>query len=171
MYRVRNTLTTKALISIYYTLCYPHLIYYISVWASTWPSFSKKLTIAQNKIFRSIFYKKRYDSTKGVLSAYKFLNFENIHKYFTLFSIYKCITRYQGTQPFRLISTTHNTRGNNVNLICPHFRTVLFHKRLLYPGNQLWNSLLVDIEGFVNNGILNQFKKNVNSYLFSLQQE
>ena len=83
LYRVRNNLTTEAFTSIYYTLCYPHLIYCVSVWARTWPSFSIKLTIAQNETFRSIFYMKRFDSTKSVHSVYKSLNFENIHKYLT----------------------------------------------------------------------------------------
>lgn len=72
LYRVRNNLTPEALISIYYTLCYPHLLYCVSVWACTWHSFLKKLTVAQNKIFRCMFFLSDL--------SHKFLSFPNIKK-------------------------------------------------------------------------------------------
>ena len=50
LYRVRDQLTTESLLSIYYTLCYPHLIYCVSICSSTWPSFLSNIFIAQNKI-------------------------------------------------------------------------------------------------------------------------
>ena len=50
LYKIRNHLTTEALLCIYYTLCYPHFVYCVSLWASTWPSFITKVKIGQNKI-------------------------------------------------------------------------------------------------------------------------
>ncbi len=73
--------------------------------------------------------------------------------------IYKCITQYQGAQPFRLVSTSPNARGNNVNLTCPHYRTVLFPNSLLCSEPHGWNSLSVDIKSLVNNGNLALFKR------------
>lgn len=58
LYRIRHSLTTEGMISIYYTLCYTHLTYCIPIWASTWPSFLRKLTVTQNKIFRCIYFLK-----------------------------------------------------------------------------------------------------------------
>ena len=55
-YRIRHNLTTQAMLSIYYTLCYPHLLYCVSIWASTWPSFLLQLNVAQNKNFRSMYF-------------------------------------------------------------------------------------------------------------------
>ena len=84
LYRIRNSLTPESLTSIYYTLCYPHLIYCASVWFCTWPSFVKKLQISQNRILRCIFYMDKFESTVNVISTHKFLNIINIHKYFLL---------------------------------------------------------------------------------------
>lgn len=39
LYRVRHNLTTEAMLSIYYTLFYPHLTYCVSIWGCTWHSF------------------------------------------------------------------------------------------------------------------------------------
>ena len=169
LYRVRNNLTPEALISIYYTLCYPHLIYCLSVWSCTWQSFLKKLTVAQNKIFRCMFFMSKFESTKDVLYRYNFLSFSNIQKYFVLLFIYKCITHFQGMQPFRLVATCHRTRSNNLNLVCPQFRTTAFQNSLLYYGPQLWNSLPMHIKGLVNNGSLSLFKRSVKSHFYVLQ--
>lgn len=35
LYRVRHQLTRESMLSIYYTLCYPHLINCLSIWGST----------------------------------------------------------------------------------------------------------------------------------------
>ena len=135
----------------------------MSVWACTWHSFLKKLTVAQNKVFRCMFFMTRFESTQGVLSMYRFLSFTNIQKYFVLLSIYKSVTQYQGTQPFRIVTTSHSTRGNNVNVICPQFRTAAFQNSLLCSGPQLWNSLPMQIKGLVNNGSLSLFKRSIKS--------
>ena len=169
LYRIRNNLTPEALISIYYTLCYPHFLYCVSIWACTWPSFVKPLQIAQNKIFRCIFYKKKFDSTHDVLSTYKFLNFSSIHKYSLLLHIYKCLTQQGGTPYYKIVHTSHNTRSNNVNLISPQYRTVLFNNSMFCSGPSIWNCLPVDIKSLVNCGSLSQFKRSLKTHLLSLQ--
>ena len=58
LYKIRHNLTSESMISIYYTLCYPHLIYCVPIWASTWPSFTKKLSIAQKNFSVYIFLEK-----------------------------------------------------------------------------------------------------------------
>ena len=159
LFRVRNSLTLEALTSIYYTLCYPHLTYCVSIWASTWPSFTKKVTVAQNKILRSMFYMNRFESTRNIFNTQNFLLFSNIHKYFLLLSIFKYFTQYHGAQPFRLLQTPYNIRGNNVNIVCPQFRTTLFKHSVLCSGPQLWNSLPLQIKTLLYNGNLSTLKK------------
>ena len=82
LYRIRNYLTPESLTSNYYTLCYPHLTYCVSVWACTWQSFIKKISVAQNENFRCMFYMNRFQSTRNIINTQNFLNFTNIHKYF-----------------------------------------------------------------------------------------
>ena len=73
------------MISIYYTLCYPHLIYCVPIWACTWPSFLHRLLIVQSKIFRSIYLLKKFDSTTEVINQAKtfllFINFSPCYEY------------------------------------------------------------------------------------------
>ena len=167
LYRIRHNLTMEALISIYYTLCYPHLTYCVSIWACTWPSFLHKMQIAQNKIFRCMFYMKKFDSTRTVICEQKFLNFNNIHRHFLLSFIFKCLTQQQGSQHFHIISTSHNTRRNNVNLFSPQFRTVLFRNSILCHGPLVWNSLPLEIKKTVNSGSYSHFKKSLKAHLLT----
>lgn len=169
LFRVRNNLTPESLTSIYYTLCYPHLTYCVSVWACTWQSFLRKVSIAQNKIFRCIFFMNRFESTRNLLNTQNFLSFTNIHKYFLLLSIYKYLTQYCGTQPFRVIHTPYDIRGNYVNLICPQFRTSLFKNSVLCSGPHEWNSLPLEIKTLLRSGNLSSFKKHVKTYLYNSQ--
>lgn len=171
LYKVRNHLTTESMISIYYTLCYPHLIYCVSVWASTWPSFINKLKIAQNKILRCIFFIGKFDSTCNIISDYKLLNVFSIHKYFLLLYVFKHITCTQGNLIFEFSQSTHCTRNNNVSLICPQYRTTLFKYSMFYYGPQLWNTLPIDIRNICNTGNVNQFKMKIKNYVFSFQNQ
>ena len=154
LYRVRNNLTPESLTSIYYTLCYPHLIYCVSIWTCTWQSFIKKITIAQKKFFICIFYLNKFNSTRNLMNTQNFLTYANIHKYFLLLSIYKYLTQYCGTQPFSLVRTSYNIRGNNVNLISPQYRTTLFKHSVLYSGPQMWNLLPLQIKTLLYSGNL-----------------
>lgn len=169
LYRIRNNLTPESLTSIYYTLCYPHLIYCVSIWACTWQSFVKKIRIAQNKIFRCMFYLNKFESTRNLIHTQHFLTFTNIRKYFVLLSIYKYLTQYCGAHPFSLVSTSYNIRGNNVDLISPQYRTTLFKHSVLYTDPQMWNLLPLQIKTLQYSGNLSIFKKTMKTYLYTCQ--
>lgn len=169
LYKVRNHLTTEAMLSIYYTLCYPHLIYCVSVWACTWPSFLTKLKIVQNKILRCIFYLGKFESTATVYSEHKLLKFYSIHKCFLLLFIFKNITYQQGTPVFKSLETPYRTRNNSSNLVCPQYRTTLFKYSIFYFGPKLWNSLPNDINTLCNSSSILQFKIKIKKHLLTLQ--
>ena len=111
----------------------------------------------------------RYESTRNLRTTQNFLSFTNIHKYFVLLSIYKYLTQYRGDQPFRLVHTSYNIRGNDINLICPQFRTALFKHSILCSGPLLWNSLPVEIKNLLCNVSLSTFKKTVKTHLYICQ--
>lgn len=93
----------------------------------------------------------------------------SIHKYFLLLLIFKNITNNQGTQMFRLTDSVHNIRNNNLNLICPQYRTTLFRNSLFYFGPQLWNTLPNEIKIIVTTGNIVIFKREIKRYIFSMQ--
>lgn len=163
LYKIRDQLPTEALLSIYYTLCYPYFIYCVSLWACTWPSFITKLKVIQNKILRCIFYMGKFDSTSAVYSEQKLLIFSDIHKCFVLLSIFKFMKVFPGNNLFNYVDSPYATRGANLNLECPQFRTVLFKHSLFYFGPHLWNSLPVNIKNVHNVSYL-QFKRKIKEH-------
>ena len=146
LYRIRNSLTTEALSSVHYTLCYPHLIYGVCIWACMWPSFLNKVTVTQKKILRCMFFKRKFDTTEPIFTDHKILKFSYIHKYFLFLFMFKIIRNFTGTRFFRLVNRSHNTRSNNVDIVSPKFRTTLFKHSILSFATDLWNSLPVEIK-------------------------
>ena len=166
LYRIRHNLTTESLISIYYTLCYPHLTYCVSIWASTWPSFLQKLTIAQNKILRCIFFLKKFDSTSNIFTATKMLKFSFIHKFFILLLIYRS---HRQNQIFKLVEICTHTRSNNINLVLPVFRTSLFKNSVISIGPKLFNSMPLDKKILLQTSDINVYKRAVKKFLIEQQ--
>ena len=166
LYRVRHNLTSDALLSIYYTLCYPHFTYCVAIWASTWPSFLNKLTVAQNKIIRCICFLKKFESTTKFFSELRILRFLFIHQYFTLLLIYRNITN---NKIFKLVEHVTHTRSNNTNLICPQFRTSLFKNIVINFAPKLFNSLPNNKKGFLKNSSIYVYKKEIKEHLLSKQ--
>lgn len=167
LYRIRHNLTTQSLISIYYTLCYPHLIYCVSIWASTWPSFLTKVTVMQNKILRCIFFLKKFESTSHIYSVENILKFPFIHKYFTLLLIYKNLSI---TAVFRIVENEAHTRSNNINLRCPQFRTILFKNSVICFGPKLFNSLPLNKKVLLTTANNFQYKREIKRFLLTQQK-
>lgn len=143
LYRVRRQLTSEAMLSIYYSLFYPHMIYCVSLWASTWPSFVDRLGTLQKKIIRCIFFLKKFESTTQIFYSYKLLKFQYVHRLCTLLTIYKSF-KCCDTSLFALIKYDRTVRSSSVDLRCPVFRTTLFKNSLFCFGPMLFNSLPTD---------------------------
>ena len=166
-YKIRCNLTTETLINIYYTLCYPHLIYCVAIWASTWPSFHKKIIVGQNKIVRCISFSGKFDSVTNLMSSMKLLKFDIIHKYFSLLLIYKILNN-KHNDIFVITSTTQHTRSNNLDLLQPVFRTTLYKNSILCLGPKLFNSLPVSIKTMVRtSNNMYMYKKEIKKHLMN----
>lgn len=168
LYKVRYNLTLDALLSIYYTLYYPHLTYCVSVWGSTWPSLLNKFTPAQKKVIRCIYFLHKYDSVTAVLSSIRLLNFVSIHKYFSLILVYKMINNYKDNEIFKFVDNIHQTRSTNVNLICPQFRTTLFKNSILCSAPNLYNAIPPNNK-VLNGTKVNVFQRAIRDYLLRFQ--
>lgn len=168
LYRIRHNLTNEALISIYYTLCYPHLIYCVSIWGCTWTSFLKKLIIVQNKIFRCIFFMKKFDSTTEIYKTYNILNFQSIQKYFLMLLIFRS---FKVNKVFKVIDNVSHTRRNNLNLVCPVFRTVLFNNSVISYGPKLFNRLPHEKKILLTTSNIFKYKQEIKKYLLNKQNE
>lgn len=168
IYRIRHQLTKEAMVCIYYSLCYPHITYCLSVWGCTWPSYLVNVSIAQKRILRTIYFKGKYETTEPIYAELNLLNFYSIHKYFLLLTIFKSINVQINNSPI-FCRTAHglNTRGQSVNLVCPPARVTLFQNSILYNGPKTWNSLSGQLKS-INN--LDAFKRNIKKYIYESQQ-
>lgn len=169
LYKIRHYLTSEAMFSIYYTLCYPYLIYCVSVWGCTWPSFLSKVKIAQNKVFRCIFHLCKYDSTVSITSQNKLLNFASIRQYFLILTIYKSLFANNSSKLFKRNIDSRNTRSSTINLVCPRHRTQLFKHSIFCTGPHIWNSLPHKIKANMYNGTINMFKTKLKKHVFDVQ--
>lgn len=72
---------------------------------------------------------------------------------------------------FSLSDSIHNTRSNDLNLIClhliclhlicPKYRATIFHNSFFYFGPQLWNTWPILIKVIVISGNIAKFKKKI----------
>ena len=165
--RVRYNLTGEALRSIYYSLCYPYIIYCLSVWGCTWPSTVKEVFIAQKKIVRTITFKAKQDHTDLLFKDLGLLKFEFLKKYFLLLQIYNDINNNDDSNKlFTVLHHSHGTRGNNINLICPQARTTIYKCSMHCVGPICWNSLPNELRNITN---YNTFKTRLKTYFFQQQ--
>lgn len=166
LYRIRDNLTPEALRSLYYSLCYPYLIYCLSIWGCTWPTIVNKVYVAQKRILRTMTFKGKYDSTSLLFKDLSILKFDLLIKYFITLTIYRNVN---DNDPNNVIFTVfhHNqgTRGNHHNLICPQPRTTLYKFSVHCVGPKVWNTLPDDVKKFCNFNII---KNRVKKYLFGI---
>ena len=169
LYKVRHKLTIDALRSVYYSLCYPIIIYCLSIWGCTWPTYVKEIITTQKKLIRTITYKGKHDSTYLLFNDLKLLRFDFLLKYFCLLRVYNdVINNSQNSKMFRVLQHSLGTRGNNVNLLCPQPRTTLYKYSIHCFAPKCWNALPDDLKLIAN---LNLSKIKLKQYLFNLQNQ
>ena len=69
------------LLLLYYALVHPHLLYALSVWGCTFPSYLRKLQCLQNKATRIIFNSNRLTSVTPIFHALEISKIEDLFKY------------------------------------------------------------------------------------------
>ncbi len=94
-------------------------------------------------------FPKKNESVTDIMSSMNTLRFNSIHKYFSILLIYKMF--HSGVEILRVLSHSRDTRSNNVDFVCPQFRTVLFKNSVLCTAPKLFNSLAYSIETVVTN--------------------
>ena len=140
------------------------------MWGCTWPSFLDGVIKAQKAVLRVISYKGKYESTESVFTVLGLMNIQSVHRYFVIINIFRLLSsNCSNTELFKLQDHNLNTRRNQVNLICPVYRTILFNNSILCIGPKMWNSLPNDLKGMLGTGTLICFKHKLKTYIYSQQ--
>ena len=50
LFKIRNFVSRKIMINLYYSLVYPHLLYGVQIWGLTFDTYLEKLNVLQKKI-------------------------------------------------------------------------------------------------------------------------
>ena len=89
--QVRQCLSREALIQLYYSLVYPHLMYCNTVWGGVGSQCSKRLFTSQKKIIRKILFLKKYDHTNASYISLNVLKYNEIKEYCSAVLVYKML--------------------------------------------------------------------------------
>ena len=145
--KTKHILPRKNLISLYYTLVYPHLMYGITLWGAAYDIYINKLCVAQKKIIRIIAGAQYNAHTDPLFKKFNILKLSDIYK----LQISKYVLAFlqnklpQALQNIFVISSTvhgHNTRHCTSLKLNPYkFKTRLTNHSILKMGPDIWNKI------------------------------
>ncbi len=145
MNRVKNTLSTSHLLTLYYSLVYPYINYGISLWGSSHTSYMHKLFITQKKAVRIIKRVKYNEHTSPLFKELKLLKLNDVHRLQVAKYMHNMT---QGILPSPLSNQIqlninlhpYNTRNQN-NPHFTHRRTNLASQSIRHKGPSIWYSI------------------------------
>ena len=80
LYTLNKLLPTRTLITLHYALIFPHLMYGIIIWASTYSSYLTSLQTLQHKAIRAIAKLKSKDRVIPIYKQYNLLKTNDIYR-------------------------------------------------------------------------------------------
>ena len=176
MYKLRHFVNKKVLISIYYSLVYPFLIYAIPVWGVANDSHINPIKILQKKIVRMITFADKFPRPIGPLAhtppifhELEILTITDVFKVQTAKFVYNCVNVLSPVQ-FRSFFTFTNSNYNtaasrNESLYIPHARTTNYGLNSIKNiGARIWNHIPINIRSNVS---VKSFTKNLKQHFLS----
>jgi hypothetical protein len=157
LYRLSSFVPHKVLITLYYNLVYPYILYGILSWGSAADVHMHPLFLLQKKIIRIVTHANYLDNTTPLFYR------TNILKLFDVYKLQLGIFMYNKSRNNSLLYPDHNydTRGRH-NVVPLFQRLSQCQRSVLYCGPKLWNSIPPNIKNSANANI---FKKMYRSYL------
>ena len=148
--KVKHLLSNSHLLTLYYSLIYPHIDYGITLWGSTHSTYLKRLIIMRKKAVRIISGATYNDHTDHLFRKMNILKLEDVYDLNVAKYMYAL---NNGTLPLKLRNTlinnqdinSHNTR----NRLNPHImtrRTNIACKSIRYNGPKIWYNIPNEIQ-------------------------
>jgi hypothetical protein len=163
--RARKVLQMKTLLTLYYSFIYPHIVYCIEVWGSTYDTYLTPLFKLQKKSLRIIVSASYRQETKPIFEKLKILNITKLYQYCVILFMFKFTSKSlpdMFDDFFHFNSNTHATRGQHL-LQLPRCVNSFSQRRIRYTGAKLFNQA---------NTITRQcsyqtYRKNLKTYLLT----
>ena len=143
--KARLFLSSKSLLSVYYSLVYPYLNYCNTVWCSTYPSNLNRILYLQKRIVRIICGAEYLAHTAPLFHNHNFLDTFNINAFFVacfMDSYHNNLLPNNFNTTFVTSYWVHIYNTWNANNYRPYFCwTNIKHLTILHLGPKQWNFL------------------------------
>jgi len=159
LYKLQPYLSEGSLISVYYGLAFPYLIYCNMVWGATFPTHTNSLFLLQKKIVRLITGSDRLAHTDPLFYRTAILKLSDLHTYLL------CVHMFCRVHGNMAAGVTHSYNTRNRDYVVPSLnRLTLTQHSLTHAGPRAWNALPAELKEVGN---LHIFKKRLKVYLIS----
>ena len=148
--KVKQLLTRKALVDLYYSYIFPYLQYCNIAWGTANKTALQPLRVIQKRIIRIICRVAPFDHTNLLFKNLNILKLNDIHDHEMLKFIHSEVsnpTVFNFTNVGQIHN--HNTRRQN-DLRPPRYRSTLSKRFVKYNGCISWNNILLEIRNIVN---------------------
>ena len=166
MNKSRLLLSSKTMISLYYTLVYPYLNYCNIAWSSTYPSNLNRIHLLQKRVVRIIANADYRAHTAPLFRKLKILDVFNVNSFLIASFMYSYHNQLLPDNFHRLFLTNRDIHNYNTRQVIDyrshHCRTNIKQFTILYQGPKIWNSLPRKL---LTSPSISVFKKAIKQYL------
>jgi len=135
-YRIREFVPESLLVSLYYSLFYPYLIYCILVWGNTCDAHINSVVILQKRVVRLITSESYLAHTEALFRRTGILKFRDIYK------LLLGVAMFEKQRLDTVERASHNYMTRNRSNVLPAFhRLSQSQKSIDFQGPILWNSI------------------------------
>lgn len=168
IYRLRNELNGKTMLTLYFSIIYTHLTYSNIIWGSADKIHLNKISVLQNRFFRLLKYKINKKNVKTI-EIYKLSNcltFKDIHTLNVCLFMFKLKTNLLPPNCSKYIITYNNTRlmPRTVNNFKHGIaRLKCTNNSIKFLGPRVWNAIPDNLKLL---STISSFKKSIRNWLF-----
>ena len=169
--KIKHSLSKETLITLYYSLIYPYLIYCLLVWGSASPTTLEKIFILQKRVLRLITLSNYNEHTLPLFKAAMILPFNELYKYLCSIFLFKYL-KCEYPESFRSIFNPFSVRVQSCtrlasvgHYVLPYSRTKLRQNFLLSHAVKLYNEFILPLNLIEHSYSLNSFKRSLKNIL------
>ena len=151
-YKIRNSAAKDTLMLLYHGLFASFLSYGISVWGSTFTTYSDPIFILLKKVLKIITFNNVIASSAPLFDALQILKLDDLFKLQVTSFVYECLNNLAPIyfrEYFVSIHSVHNIGTRQFkkgDLFALHCNTTQYGLRsIYYLGVRIWNSLPIEI--------------------------
>ena len=159
--RVRYVLDKSSLLTLYYSLIYPHLTYCVIIWGAAAKTYLDSLILLQKRVIRIVSNSAYLSHSSRLFLSSRILKVYELYKYYVSLFVYKFLNNCLPSICANLlcvkeISTMPYSLRSPSCFEIPHFRTTVRERSIMISGPRIWNELPREICESASFAILKQ---------------